>query len=95
MDGWWIQGYNAKNGWGFGSGEISEDRDRADAQELYDIIEKQLIPLYYNNGRNEHWVRVMKESIKSNAPHFSARRMVKQYIRKYYGAALEKSLERT
>lgn len=91
-DGWWLEGYNGKNGWTFGaktSGEKQEDRDASDAGELYDLLEKRIIPLYYNNGHNEKWVRVMKDSIKSNASCFSARRMVKEYIVKYYRKALQ------
>ena len=88
LDGWWIEGYNGKNGWAFGSKEEGADRDGADAGELYDLLEKEIIPLYYNqseDGVPHGWVKIMKESIISNAPRFSARRMVKEYIGKYYG----------
>jgi len=87
-DGWWIEGYNGKNGWVFGSKEEKEDRDGADAAELYDLLEREIIPLYYNqseDGVPHGWVKVMKESIVSNAPTFSARRMIKEYVKKYYG----------
>jgi len=58
------------------------NRDAADAYALYDILEKEVIPLYYSaslDGIPHGWVKMMKESIKSNAPRFSARRMVKEY----------------
>jgi starch phosphorylase len=92
-DGWWLEGYNGKNGWTFGTKAVGEQRDASDARELYEIIEKKIIPLYYNNGHNDKWVQIMKESIKSNAAHFSARRMVKEYIVKYYRTALKFSRE--
>jgi starch phosphorylase len=87
LDGWWIEGYNGKNGWAFGSPEAGENRDKADAEGLYRVIEEEIIPLYYDvaeDGVPHGWVRLMKEAIRSNAPKFSARRMVKEYIEKYY-----------
>lgn len=87
MDGWWNEGYNEKNGWAFGSKEKEEDRDRIDADALYLLLEQKIIPLYYDmaeDGIPHEWIKVMKESIRSNGPRFSARRMVKEYIRKYY-----------
>lgn len=87
LDGWWLEGYNGKNGWVFGSSSADRDRDAADANALYDILEKEVVPLYYSaslDGIPHGWVKMMKESIKSNAPRFSARRMVKEYVSKYY-----------
>jgi starch phosphorylase len=94
MDGWWVEGFNGKNGWGFGEKEVSGNRDQADAAAIYEILEKEIIPLYYDvsdDGIPHGWVKVMKESIKSNAPRFSARRMVKEYIAKFYTTALEEA----
>jgi starch phosphorylase len=87
LDGWWVEGFNEKNGWAFGHEEKSGSRDQADAEELYRILEEEIIPLYYkfsDDGIPVEWVRIMKASIKSNAPRFSARRMVKDYISKFY-----------
>jgi len=92
MDGWWIEGFNGKNGWAFGQEEVKGNRDPADAEAIYRIIEEELIPLYYkvsDQGVAHGWVKVMKESIKSNASRFSARRMVKEYIEKFYVRALK------
>ncbi|NMB79009.1 MAG: glycosyltransferase family 1 protein [Methanomicrobiales archaeon] len=86
-DGWWLEGYNGSNGWSFGSPDPAADRDAADAQALYDILEYQIAPLYYSasiDGIPHGWVAKMKESIRSNAPRFSARRMVKEYVSRYY-----------
>lgn len=94
MDGWWIEGFNGKNGWAFGEGEVKDNRDRADAEAIYRILEREIIPLYYkvsDDGVPHGWVKVMKESIKSTAHRFSARRMVKEYTEKFYAQALKKA----
>jgi len=90
-DGWWIEGFNGKNGWAFGEEELGENRDQADAEAIYRILEGEILPLYYKiseDGVPHDWVKVMKESIKSNAAKFSARRMVKEYVQKFYAKAL-------
>jgi len=92
MDGWWIEGFNGKNGWAFGQEDVNGNRDPADAQAIYKILENEVIPLYYKHsgdGIPHGWVKVMKESIKSNGPRFSARRMVKEYTKKFYVNALK------
>ncbi len=92
MDGWWIEGFNGKNGWAFGQEEREGSRDQADAEAIYRILEEEVIPLYYKVSRNgvpHDWVKVMKESIKSNAARFSSRRMVKEYIQKFYANVLK------
>ncbi len=89
MDGWWLEGYNGRNGWGFGGEAVSCNRDEVDADAIYRLLEEQVVPRYYSrsiDGIPHDWVRMMKESIKSNGPQFSARRMVKEYVRKYYPA---------
>jgi starch phosphorylase len=87
LDGWWIEGFNGKNGWKFAGGG-----DDHDAEAIYSILESEIIPLYYNlddEGIPVGWVKVMKEAIKSTAHSFSARRMVKEYIQKFYTYALQ------
>ncbi|MDA3947285.1 MAG: alpha-glucan family phosphorylase [Helicobacteraceae bacterium] len=84
MDGWWPEGSNGKNGWTFGS-EPSDDAE--DAASLYDTIENEIVPLYYDvreNGISHGWIDKMKESMMSISPRFSARRMMKEYMRKFY-----------
>ncbi len=84
LDGWWPEGFTGTNGWAFG-GEITDEN--RDAAALYDTIEQQIVPLYYTlNDQKfpEAWVSKMKASIKSIAPHFSARRMMKDYLNKFY-----------
>ena len=96
-DGWWIEGYNGKNGWSFGKSTSLENRDDAtDANELYSILEEKVIPLYYAqalDGVPHEWVAMMKESIRSIAAPFSARRMVKEYVERYYIPTLTAACE--
>jgi starch phosphorylase len=93
-DGWWIEGFNGRNGWAFGEEEVSENRDPADAEAIYRILEQEILPLYYKiseEGIPHDWVKVMKESIKSNAAKFSARRMVREYVQKFYANTLKEA----
>jgi starch phosphorylase len=94
LDGWWIEGFNGKNGWAFGHKEESGAGDRLDAEAIYHILENEILPLYYKiseDGVPHDWVRLMKESIKSNAATYSARRMVKEYVQKFYTEALKEA----
>jgi len=91
LDGWWLEGYNGRNGWAVTGTENTHEQDRSDADQIYEILEREIVPLYYtlsDDGIPHMWVKRMKESIKSNAPLFSARRMVKDYVRKGYCTAL-------
>jgi starch phosphorylase len=90
LDGWWLEGYNGKNGWAFGATPVEGERNAVDADEIYRLLETEIIPLYYrisDDGVPREWVRIMKEAIRSNAARFSARRMVKQYLQSYYARA--------
>ncbi|AIF68914.1 alpha-glucan phosphorylase [Palaeococcus pacificus DY20341] len=89
-DGWWVEGYNGKNGWVIGDETTepeSEEDDYRDAQSLYELLEKEVIPTYYEN--REKWTEMMKESIKTIAPLFSTHRMLKEYMTKFYTKAME------
>lgn len=88
LDGWWIEGYNGKNGWAFGS---KEGNDASDSAAVYELLEKEIIPLYYEadeQGVPRGWVKMMKAAMKSVGPNFSARRMVKEYMEKFYKPAM-------
>ncbi|MGA9352003.1 MAG: alpha-glucan family phosphorylase [Anaerolineae bacterium] len=91
LDGWWIEGYDGTNGWAFGGGEIEGDRAQADAEAIYRLLEEKVISLYYqrsDDGVPHGFVQVMKAAIKSVAPIFSTRRMVKEYVDRFYVQAL-------
>ena len=90
LDGWWAEGYNGKNGWSIGndgSYDSYESQDMADSESIYDTLEKEIIPIYYNRGRNglsEEWISIMKESIISNSGRYSTARMVVDYTNHFY-----------
>ncbi len=91
LDGWWLEGYNGSNGWAFGGEAVEGDRTNADAEALYRLLEEKIIPLYYHRPDDEvahDFVRVMKAAIKSVAPQFSSRRMLKEYVNQFYAEAL-------
>lgn len=89
-DGWWCEGYNGGNGWTIttsGSHAETDGRDTSDAGTLYRLLEDEIVPLYYQRDSDDvprGWVRVVKEAIASIAPLFSARRMVKEYVERFY-----------
>ncbi|MEO1133977.1 MAG: alpha-glucan family phosphorylase, partial [Cyanobacteria bacterium J06639_1] len=93
LDGWWPEGYNGKNGWAVGYDIESADpeaQDLVDMQSLYDILEKEVVPLFYDrdsNGIPVGWVQRMKESIRTNCPLFNTDRMVADYCTQYYSPA--------
>jgi starch phosphorylase len=90
LDGWWIEGYNGSNGWAFG-GQVQGDRRQADAEALYRLLEEEIIPLFYqrsDDGVPHGFVQVMKAAIKGASPRFSARRMAKEYVARFYVKAM-------
>jgi len=101
LDGWWGEGYNGENGWAITPHAPSVDphhRDREEGQELLDILEKQVLPLYYarnGHGYSEAWVHKSKSSMKSLIPRFNAQRMVMDYVRNYYTLARKQRLVMT
>jgi len=98
-DGWWAEGFNSSNGWvidGGVGGSDYEAVDTADANALYRLLEEEIVPAFYDRGADRvpnRWVATVKESIRSVAPQFCARRMVKEYVEKMYAPALTRKLE--
>jgi starch phosphorylase len=90
LDGWWVEGWNRRNGWAIGENVRTTDpeqEDAEDAESIYQILEKQVVPLYYDRDRRNiphGWLRVSKETIASILPFFSTRRMLKDYIDRMY-----------
>jgi len=92
-DGWWLEGFQGDNGWSFGKEPVDGDRTASDAASIYRIIEEEILPLFYNHTSDHGvplgWTAKMKNSIKRAGSQFSARRMIKQYIRQFYANALQ------
>ncbi len=89
-DGWWPEAMDGTNGWSFGSEEEIEDpeeRDRRDVEELYDLLESEIVPAYYE--RNEHglpdrWLHRVRRSAVTVPPVFNTHRMLAQYLEQAY-----------
>ena len=90
LDGWWGEGYDGENGWAItphGPHFETDFRNHEEANELLDLLETQIAPLYYlrdRHGYSNSWVKMSKASMKSLMPRFNAQRMVMDYVRKYY-----------
>jgi starch phosphorylase len=90
MDGWWPEAWDGDNGWTVGEPKSYEDRDtqdREDAMSLYRILEKEIIPLYYQrdaDGLPREWIRRMKHALITITWQFSAARMVRDYTEQIY-----------
>jgi starch phosphorylase len=90
LDGWWNEAYDGRNGFAIGHGGMHNDpgvQYQRDAEYLYETLEKEVIPLYYEkdaNGIPHHWVDRMKHAIQSLGWRFNADRMVKDYAERFY-----------
>ena len=97
LDGWWDEADYVRTGWPIGHGEDYDDPDYQDdveANALYDILEKEVVPLFYNRDKDNiprGWVAKMKESIHLNTPMFNTARMVKDYATHGYFAASDRA----
>jgi len=93
-DGWWAEGFGDANGWVIDARPDRVDGgDAADADELYRLLEEEVVPAFYDRGADHvphRWMEFVKASIRTIAPRFSARRMVKEYVQRMYVPALEK-----
>ncbi len=89
LDGWWPEGYDGSNGYVIGGKDFNDknEQDRHDAESLYSILETEIRPLFYNRnseGIPVGWTEVIRNSLKTVTPQFSARRMLKEYVKKSY-----------
>jgi len=96
LDGWWDEAYSPEVGWAIGSGEVYDDPDYQDEVEsnaIYDILEKDLVPLFYDLGSDiipRKWIQKMKISMSRLLPVFNTDRMVHQYFNEHYLPAYER-----
>ncbi len=94
-DGWWPEGYNGTNGWTISDESLSwnsEQEDERDSAALYEILEQEIIPLYYERDRfgvPHHWLERVRSAMITISPQFSARRMMKDYVEEMYLPLLE------
>jgi glycogen phosphorylase len=89
-DGWWAEAYDGGNGFSIGSGEIhanTEIHDERDALALFDVLEKKVVPLYYQRdaeGVPRGWIARVKRAIRTMAWRYNADRMVMDYVEECY-----------
>jgi starch phosphorylase len=90
LDGWWAEAYSPEVGWALGDGQEHHDEaayDAFEANELYDLLEKKVIPEFYdrnNEGIPTAWIKRMRESMAQLTPQYSSNRSVREYTEKYY-----------
>ena len=90
LDGWWAEGYQPGLGWGIGSGEEYENPDyqnRIESQTIYNLLEKTVVPLFYERGRDNvprEWIGMMKKSMQTLAARFNSHRMLEDYVHRFY-----------
>ena len=95
LDGWWDEGYDGTNGWAIGRRETNPDegaQDWADAQDLYRLLETEIVPRYYErdaNGLPPRWLEMMKASMATTVWQFSTSRMLQEYVEQLYLPAAE------
>ncbi len=93
LDGWWEEGWNGGNGWAIKPTPPHYDDARRNAEDsltLYELLQDQIVPLYYNRnemGVSEGWIKMAKKSIATLLPRFNSARMVGEYVEQFYLAA--------
>ncbi|MFN2588002.1 MAG: alpha-glucan family phosphorylase [Actinomycetota bacterium] len=90
LDGWWDESYDGKNGWAIGTTDLYEDHvyhDRVDSSSLYDLLEREIAPRFYDRPEGpvpRRWVERMKASMSSLGGFVGADRMVRDYVERLY-----------
>lgn len=90
LDGWWLEGYREGAGWALTEKRTYQNQgyqDKLDAATIYSLLEREIIPLYYNKnekGYSEGWIKVIKNSIAKIAPHYTMKRQLDDYYDKFY-----------
>ncbi|MFW6132714.1 MAG: alpha-glucan family phosphorylase [Planctomycetota bacterium] len=93
LDGWWTEGYHPNVGWAIGAGESYDDleyQNTVESQALYNLLEKEVVPLFYDRGPDNlprGWIAKMKAAMSCLAPMFNTNRMVRQYAERFYSPA--------
>lgn len=94
LDGWWEEGFDGTNGWGFG-GDIDPDlaaQDDRDARSLFDLLEHEVVPLFYERGPDgipHAWLARVKRSLATNGARFTTGRMLDDYLRLVYATGAQ------
>ncbi|HEX2050215.1 MAG TPA: alpha-glucan family phosphorylase [Actinomycetota bacterium] len=98
LDGWWDECYDGRNGWAIGGAETYDDpeyQDRVDARSLFAVLEREIVPRFYDRSEGpvpRRWVERMKASIAGLSPYVTAARMVRQYVDELYAPAAQQGV---
>jgi starch phosphorylase len=89
LDGWWAEAYDGYNGWAIDGSEDSDHaaQDWRDANTLFDLLERQVVPMFHErdaDGVPRRWVEMMRRSLMTHGPRFSATRMLREYAQRIY-----------
>ena len=90
LDGWWVEGYREGAGWALKQERTYQNQgyqDQLDAATIYSLLENEILPLYYNRneqGFSEGWIKTIKNSIATIAPHYTMKRQLNDYYDKFY-----------
>jgi len=103
LDGWWAEAYSPEVGWAIGNGEQypesqSDEQDRIESEALLNVLEKDIVPKFYNQGRDglpREWIAMMKNAIRELGYFFTTHRMVQEYTERYYLPAHERYIRMT
>jgi glycogen phosphorylase len=96
LDGWWDEADYVRTGWAIGHGEMYDDseyQDEVEANDLYDLLEKEVVPLFYDRDADalpRRWIAKMKDAIRLNCPFFNTARMVGEYAQRAYFPASDR-----
>ena len=99
LDGWWVEGYRKGAGWALDEKRTyqnQEYQDKLDAATIYGLLENEIIPLYYHKnkkGYSENWIKVIKNSIATIAPHYTMKRQLDDYFDKFYNRQTQRSAQ--
>ncbi len=96
-DGWWVEGFNNENGWAIGLGEDYggdyEYQDEIESRAVYDMLEKEVVPMFYDRGPDDlprRWIERMKTAMRTICPMFNTNRMVHEYAERFYVPAAKR-----
>ena len=90
LDGWWVEGYRQGAGWALKQERTYQNQgyqDQLDAATIYSLLENEILPLFYNRneqGFSEGWIKTIKNSIATIAPHYTMKRQLDDYYDKFY-----------
>ncbi len=100
LDGWWVEGYRKGAGWALPQERTYQNQayqDQLDAATIYSLLENEIIPLYYKHtprkNYSEDWIKVIKNSIATIAPHYTMKRQLDDYYSKFYNKEAKRSHE--